>query len=632
MKLFKKTILALMAVAVSAGFTACSDDDDYSVGQQSPGAYFPNDAPATIQVPVDDNSFSVEVFRTSVDAPTTYGVTATDPSGAFSVPATVTFEAHSLVSELVISIKEPLDESKTYPLTLTLDGGSLYGLTKYEATVKVKASIIRSQFGVGTYIYNGCYSGGQAGVPVFASYDEKTPNVVTWEIGGPVGTEDSWGGGYNLFVTFEDFKADEISYCRVAPQYVVTDTDDGSEIYVADYANYQYETGRDGASYVKDSYFDPETGLLTLHAIYYIPGTNLWFGDNYEYMQLDGYPDYSVSVEYAGMYISPESEISLIGKFETSSDPSRLLAVCMLTNDPNVALNAILAETDDVHELAVGEPVTEMFKSQGPGNYVMMGVTYDTEGEPMELDYVQFEVTGAVEDPNLGWSDLGSADFADGWVMAAFSRGGVPIVVADEMFPVDIQQNDDDPTLFRMVQPWGENFPIASLNAYPKKRNIEFVIDGTDYVCFEEQLSGYGTANWGGELSIGNLTGYLRGKNPDASNATIANAIKTNYPDELSTYEDGVLTVPEPMFGAPGVGDGTFGYTWKNIQASVMYMPDVPANVKALNKAKRVAAPKYVGVRAQMRAQRSATVEKAKKMRLPFEANPNHRGLQLKRK
>lgn len=633
MKLFKKSILALLAVAVSAGFTACSDDDDYAPGQQSPGAYFSVDAPSVVQVPSADLSFSVDVYRTSTDAPASYPVTLTDPSGLFEVPATISFDGASLVTALPVTIKAPgLEQGQNYPITITLGDASLYGVSKYEVTVKAKSDIVTQKVGVGVYYYDGCYSGAQGNCPVTASYDANEPNRVTWEIGGAVGSDDSWGGGNNLFIEFEDFSdvQDGKIYCRIPDQYV-TEYSQGGSIYVTDYAAYLNANGENGTPYLKDCYYEPETGLLTLHPVYYLPGTTNWFGgDNAEYLQLDGFPDYSVLVEYGGMYVSPEQNIQLIGKFETTSDPSKVLAACMQTDNPNTVLAAILAEGEDIHSLEAGQSVTELFPSQGPGNYIMMAVTYDTDGEPAELNYVSFVVTGAIEDPNLGWSDLGSADMADGWVMAGFSRGGVPIVVADEMFPVEVQYKDDDATLFRLVEPYGADYPIAANNAYPAKRNIQFVIDQScGYVGIEEQPCGFGAQSWKGEMTIGNYEGYLRTNNPEVSNAAIVNAVKSKYPEDLSTYEEGVVTVPAPWFGAPGIGDGSFGYTWNKVQASLLYMPETPANVKALSKAKRVAAPKYVGVREHIKAKLAEG--RTLKFRLPFQVNLNDEQTRLNR-
>lgn len=619
MKLFKKTILALMAVAVSAGFSACSDDDDYIAATNQDGAYFAADAAQSVGVARDAESFNIEVYRTD-GSQHTYDLLVTDPKDMFEVPDKVVFNGQEHATTLTIGIKGELVDDTDYPLEIKIIDGSGIGLIDYKFNVRIAKTVITGTVGRGRYIYNGFLTGSQSGVPVTSWYLQEEPQYVEWTIGNPKNADEMLFDCYTLTLMFENFEPNEkgVYPFRIKDQFVYDN--DGSMIWVTDVQTYYEMNGESGAQFKDDCYFDPESGLITLHTCYYIKDTDRWYGDDkFEYMQLDGYPDYSVTVEYKGLYIDPAQSTQAIGIISTGNDVDKVLAAAVKTNDPEVALDAVLDGTANVVELEAGKEMTQLFSVSGAGDYIIMAVSYDEKGEPMELDYDKFTINEGLEDPNLGWTGIGQADFADGWITGAFSRGGVQIIVTDEMFPVEIQQNDDQPTLFRMVEPWGENYFIASLNKYPAKRNFMFWIDpDINFIAFEPQPSGFGTENWGGELIVGDVMGMVASENPEATHQEIADYTYQNYMNEaISTYEDGMILVPIPVIGAPKIGDGTFGYNWQNYQASEIYMPDVPDSVKKYAKAKRVAAPNLNGLHQSIGASR--LVEN--KMRVPFRAD-----------
>ena len=66
MKLFKLSILAMFGMALT--LTACHDDE-YTEGAQSPGAYFADNLPEVVAIPLEGSSFDVVVSRTGTDAP-----------------------------------------------------------------------------------------------------------------------------------------------------------------------------------------------------------------------------------------------------------------------------------------------------------------------------------------------------------------------------------------------------------------------------------------------------------------------------------------------------------------------------------------------------------------------------------
>lgn len=608
MKLFKNTVTAVLSLALAAGFaTACDDDDDYTQGQQSPGAYFSDELPATVNAPEQGAVIDITVNRTTTDAPTEYALTFTDPSGLFTAPGSVVFDPSSLSSVIHISYVEgSLQEGKLYPVKLSVANPSQYGSADYEFNITLPDPIVTKKFGVGTYTYNGVWSGNNPGLTATITYSEKNPDKVTMQIQKwqPV-TEAP------LSIVFDNWThpdEDGYVYCTI-PQQFVTENSNGI-IDVTDIGTFMASVGYDPADYATECSFNFNTGLLDLHCAYFVRGTTKWYGDAcYETFQFDGYPDYSITVDYRGLFIYPNGNMAAVGVFNSSAeDVAAVKAIMMPGKDTQACLQAILEGSEGVVDIEPGENVTHDFPIETGGDYIIMAVTYDADGVAQKADYKEFNITLATNDDSANWTDYGVADFADGWILCIFSRGDKPIVVADEMFPVQIQQNKENAQLFRMVQPWGANFPGASLNDYAAKRNIEFTIDGADYVAFKPQLSGFGVASWGGELTVGNFTGLLAENNPDIDHATIAAYLASkNDPEILTTYEDGVVTVNLPIFGAPELTGGKFGSNWKNAQASQLVMPTPEADGQAkarVARAARVAKPAISGLAGTMVAKR----------------------------
>lgn len=636
MKLFNKTILAIMAVAVSAGFSACSDDDDYIAATNQDGAYFAADAPETVGVLRGAESFDIEVYRTD-GSQHTYDLLVTDPKDMFEVPDKVVFDGQNHKVTITVGIKGEMQEETLYPLQIKIIDGSGVGLIDYKFDVKIAKTPTATIYNYGVYEYV-LFNEDPHKIPVIAHSTVEEPNVVTWQIGGTAKDENQWlrSGdrdveGVNFYVEFDDFSdvTDEgLIYCHI-PIQGTTVISDNLQIMMSDIPTFFASAGLDGSRYENECYYDTTTGLLTLHIAYFLEGTSSWYGaDIYEYLQLDGFPNYSVNVEYGGMYFNRNNEFNIIGNFTAGADVKTIKAILMKTSDPAEALDAISNDEEGVETYDVeNSSFTKYYNYDGAGVYILFAVSLDADGEFAKFDYDKFEIPAfGGEDPNKGWTSIGQADFADGWITGAFNLNGVPIDVYDYMFPVEIQMNDEQPGLYRMMEPWGPDFPISSENAYPATRNIEFWVEpDIEYVGFEPQPSGFGTKGWKGEMEIGDSAGDLAVNNPDATHADVVAFLTQKYPEDLSTYEDGIVRVNVPLFGAPGIGDGTFGYHWNNVQPSELYMPDMPESAKKYAKAKRVAAPNLNGLHQTIRAKRDVAKGKIHVLR-QLNANDPHSG------
>lgn len=178
------------------------------------------------------------------------------------------------------------------------------------------------------------------------------------------------------------------------------------------------------------------------------------------------------------------------------------------------------------------------------------------------------------EDPNQGWTGIGEATLYDPWLLPGLSMQEE----ADKGYGVEMQRNDENPNLYRLVDPYKGKSPAAQLNSYTGNGYITFDITDPEHVLFT--ASGAGFANQGMGIrqfycmdQLSAVAGAFQ-MNPGVVIAVIG--------DELcySRYEDGVLslgsmesedvetgelfTMYAACFGIQGDPYGGYGWTDDN--------------------------------------------------------------------
>ncbi len=117
-------IFFLATVAIVAGlFTACSDDD-FKAGPEVDGAqvYFPENVTTQHSISDDVSSIAIPVKRIAKDEALTVAVLASDESGLFTIPSSVSFAAGKETSELLITFdRTKLEDGKEYPLSFLIN-------------------------------------------------------------------------------------------------------------------------------------------------------------------------------------------------------------------------------------------------------------------------------------------------------------------------------------------------------------------------------------------------------------------------------------------------------------------------------------------------------------------------------
>ena len=594
MKLFKYAIPALIA-ALSVGFTACGDDEDYgdyAAGKQSPGAFFPVDAPTEYENDLEASTFEVPVQRTSTEAPAEYGLELTDESGLFSCPAQVVFDANSTATKVVISYDpEKVEEALAYEMTLSLKGASDYGQPALDITfVRTAPMVVKpaGPEGLCDYTYNGCYSGTDPGLEVEERYNPNTPNQKTYVVY-------NWGAGGELHIEMPDATAaDADGHIPVLVHLanLGANASSGEPILYADYYSWNLELfGDDQPDLYGGSYYDPEAGQFMLEMAYcYITADNSvkWWGNNYEVLQLYGYPDYSLEIVYSGMFTSAADEYSAICNVVSGPDVAKIKVAA--SKDLSTA-ELVEAIQNDTYEGAVElngstEAQSVSLAVEDEGDYTVVAVGFDSKGAAQTFAETEFQLSFGAE---AKWNPLGTTEMLDGWFGRFYFQDPMNAVI-----PVDMEQNPEDLNMVRTVGA----FAVYRDNECKKAAKTTVVYDLTiPTTCFlVPQKSGFQNSAIstleGVEPFIANQEGLFLANNEGITREFIAQyMVQQGLP--ASTVVNGIVELPKPFFSM----DGDSYYSWNSTAPTLLMLPDAMESAKAQAKAKAVAAPTFNGLR-----------------------------------
>ena len=323
-------------------------------------------------------------------------------------------------------------------------------------------------------------------------------------------------------------------------------------------------------------------------SVYYLPekGATASYGQKYEYLQMDGFPNYEVSVTYDGFLSKPDGSYQALATVVSGEDVATVRAGLVFGNNVELLIKNLTGEDDSKFvEFEGGTEKEVRLSFEEAGTYTLGAVTFDAKGEAQMLDYTTFEV--AFSNDNADWTSLGNTDFGDGWILSAYLKP--EYTVLDALYPVEIQRNKKDANLYRLIEPWGSNSPLAELNKNPRKRNLEFSI-GSKAVFITPQEAGFTGED--GDFTVFNFEGYLKAANPEASETAIFAVLEKNGIEATSIVNDEeqgmYIEVPACMFDLNNAGEL---YTWKNNPHGYIFMPDATANVKAKVTARNIARP-----------------------------------------
>lgn len=592
MKLFKSSILAVLALG--AALTSCNETSDvtYVPGAQDPGAFFASNIETAIVVAEDATSAEIQINRTS-DLITEANISAVDDSKLFTIPGTVVFDEGKGVAPLTITFDpNKLELGKSYPVKLSIANASNYGQGVCEFVIIRGAAAVTEKFGEGTgsYTFGNYWKGTMTDVPVYKTYNPNNPDkdvVITFKNILPP-TEEVPPTDITIHIADMTPDADGNVEISVEPVYVLED--ENGKVYYTDAYTWLVNAGRpDLAEKFKGlSTYNVNTGLFTIMSVYYLPekGATASYGQKYEYLQMDGFPNYEVSITYSGFLSKPDGSYQALANVVSGEDVATVRAGLVFGNNVELLIKNLTGEDDSKFvEFEGGTEKEVRLSFEEAGTYTLGAVTFDAKGEAQMLDYTTFEV--AFSNDNADWTSLGNTDFGDGWILSAYLKP--EYTVLDALYPVEIQRNKKDANLYRLIEPWGSNSPLAELNKNPRKRNLEFSI-GSKAIFITPQEAGFTGED--GDFTVFNFEGYLKAANPEASETAIFAVLEKNGTEATSIVNDEeqgmYIEVPACMFDLNNAGELC---TWENNPHGYIFMPDATANVKAKVTARNIARP-----------------------------------------
>ena len=437
LKIFFLTAL----VAVASMFTACTEDHDWSAGEQVTGAqvYFADGVATNVTVEAETSSFEVTVMRGNVDEATTVplkvAVSAAkvdeeaDPinyAELFTVPSNVSFGAGKDSAKFTVSFdRASLEDGQTYTLTFYInDAGAVtpYGYDKQTWTLVVPEPMVLLGTGYWTDDVVGPLFGlNTTTYPVEVYENLKAPGYIylkdLYTNAFKQTLIDEFGIAEESIPTWETsyfaIKVEDPTAVEIPAQYIGLDIGDG-EMGIWSLSTGTLENGiisfpakglaiqnNDGAYYANNS------GATTL----YMPGTPM--------------TDFSLELAYGGFRVAEDNAtVYPIARAAYGEDVAEIQYAFVagdITKDVDAleaALNGIedgsvvsnkVAVTIAGEDEETGEPILEMtlesVEGAEPGVFTVIAIPYSAEGEAQyeDLAFTSFYVqgVGATETPEV---------------------------------------------------------------------------------------------------------------------------------------------------------------------------------------------------------------------------------------
>lgn len=491
MKAIKKLCAALFVLPILAGLSSCSEKEaEYSAAEKLTNAqvYFSNETASQIEVKKQESSVTVPVMRINTAGALEVPITAKIENAAYAIPSKVTFADGQNTANLVITYNpDNLEYGQEDALTLQIGDASYttaYGLSTFAGSLYVAEPWseweLYNSAGTCTFTYSQFLSGPDKGLGFYIRRNTITPSKMQFMV-------ENCLYGINLILDYDA----ETGHVTCAPQYIGYTHSSYGQVFVTDDANYWINVRNLPDTKVDYGTFDEETGVLEPCLVYYVPQG--YFGDGYETIMLDGYNrmDFSVFMDYQGILRTPSNDFLAQTDVELGSDVVTANVSVVPGQLDQATFLAMLDGTYEAYvdstEITESKTVHLNMNGAPNGEYTLVAITYDKDGEPQDNAYVSFKFeTGDVET----WSDkyIGTYTYSLFWVA---DEEGNPLDIEDLV----LQQSDKDPNRYQILD-WGYNgepFVFA------------FQEDGS--IIVEDQSIGYTHSTYG-DVYVDDLVDY----------------------------------------------------------------------------------------------------------------------------
>lgn len=157
------------------------------------------------------------------------------------------------------------------------------------------------------------------------------------------------------------------------------------------------------------------------------------------------------------------------------------------------------------------------------------------------------------------WEYMDDADFTDGWLAYHYLDGAWPT------YQVRVEKNIKNPNLICVVNPFDNPVWIAHNQDFQAQGHIVMDIEDPTFVKIQTHVySGFT------DKEFGKLYMYSTDSHMLYVEGQSETAIRENLPMFVSTYKDGLITIPDPCFGHESRPVGYYG--WNSVPATIQFL------------------------------------------------------------
>lgn len=558
MKLFKYTALVL---ALLAGFTSCNDDDAYAPGEASDGVYFPTDDALEVNLDRNLDYFEVIVSRLGQTAAATYQLTGDADPEVFTLPTSVTFaEGENSTKVKVGYTGANMAMDKAYPVKLAFAPGTLISTYGYES-LEMAVTYPAPWKTIGKGMYRDVF------ILALTKLSQQEDFNPTWECElqqheidplrfrwkSPYGKEFAKFCAANGVGELEaseydskeqyniEFLCDESGYVVIPLQSTGFQFFSDGVANVCndaglDYPTNDYQTiiahepekcgtARWGIAKVKDEETGEETEINTILNVFAVPKTclvnfegsnDLYIGGNGNQWVREGVEikDYAISIKYDGVLTAPTEVTYAHASINLGKDIAKATAGMLYVADLEegteleAAIQAVRSGAVPGKELTEKNNPEVLFAFEGSGKYAIAVIAYNEDGEEVATQAAAIDIID--NSAPKEWKTIGTGVYTDMYILPLFGK-------RDCSWELQVQQNTEDPTLFRYVHPYGTAFKEVFEQNFSDKLGpnmydssnvmyLNFTVKD-NLVAVPVQSTGVNLLEDQGVLSAGNLAG-----------------------------------------------------------------------------------------------------------------------------
>ena len=558
MKLFKYTALVL---ALLAGFTSCNDDDSYAPGEASDGVYFPTDDALEVNLDRNLDYFEVIVSRLGQTAAATYQLTGDADPEVFTLPTSVTFaEGENSTKVKVGYTGANMAMDKAYPVKLAFAPGTLISTYGYES-LEMAVTYPAPWKTIGKGMYRDVF------ILALTKLSQQEDFNPTWECElqqheidplrfrwkSPYGKEFAKFCAANGVGELEaseydskeqyniEFLCDESGYVVIPLQSTGFQFFSDGVANVCndaglDYPTNDYQTiiahepekcgtARWGIAKVKDEETGEETEINTILNVFAVPKTclvnfegsdDLYIGGNGNQWVREGVEikDYAISIKYDGVLTAPTEVTYAHASINLGKDIAKATAGMLYVADLEegteleAAIQAVRSGAVPGKELTEKNNPEVLFAFEGSGKYAIAVIAYNEDGEEVATQAAAIDIID--NSAPKEWKTIGTGVYTDMYILPLLGK-------RDCSWELQVQQNTEDPTLFRYVHPYGTAFKEVFEQNFSDKLGpnmydssnvmyLNFTVKD-NLVAVPVQSTGVNLLEDQGVLSAGNLAG-----------------------------------------------------------------------------------------------------------------------------